>query len=398
MKKYQKLFWWSCQYGHKDIVERLINSEIDIDIDKQDFHCEESGLIKACLGQNISIAELLIENGANMRLKDKKGKSCFEYLKEGKSNIYNNSIQSLRGLYLKFKNSNQNELRKITLQSLFEETNEEGFIIKTKHLVNFELIDFDKIIQDQQKDDFFITYFIGLEFNEKLICDVINFLKDFKDVLESAISTSFFDFLRNYSFDITRIRTDLRVKESRVRLNGIIESKIRLINEFQLIIESKMDSMLKFANIMSHRDEVNRIVNPLNEIDKELENCFDKELIDNYFKEKGFRLNEMINDENNLFRALSDEFFGNQKFFLVIRDKICQYLKQNSLNVLSMQSSENFQENEILNAFSRIYYCKINIHQVNKIPITIKDEIANREINILHHKRIFSGLIKTLLN
>ena len=159
-----------------------------------------------------------------------------------------------------------------------------------------------------------------------------------------------------------------------------------------------MDSMLKFANIMSHRDEVNRIVNPLNEIDKELENCFDKELIDNYFKEKGFRLNEMINDENNLFRALSDEFFGNQKFFLVIRDKICQYLKQNSLNVLSMQSSENFQENEILNAFSRIYYCKINIHQVNKIPITIKDEIANREINILHHKRIFSGLIKTLLN
>jgi hypothetical protein len=370
-----------------------------VDINKQDSITKETGLIKAVLNENLNIVELLIESGANTRLKDIKKNNCFDYLRKRMSKVYTeDSKTELKSFYQKLKNANQQELKQITLRSLFGELNNGHFFIKNEHLIKFALIDIDQMIKDANMDDVFMVYFIGFEFNEKIICDVINVLKDLNDVLISPFQSSLTDFLVLYTVNIETIQESLASEETRIKLIDTINLKICLINEFQLIIESKKDSLLKLSNVIFQRDETNKIESPLNEIDGELENILDNELIENFSKEKGFSVYGLKKDENCLFRALSDEFFGTDKLFLTVRGKISQDLKQSSDmiddSLKKIELLGNFQENEILKAFSNIYDCKINIYQVKKELIAIKNNRTTREINILYHKGQYSSLRK----
>ncbi len=368
------------------------------DIDKQDSITKETGLIKASLNENVNIVELLIESGANTRLKDHKENNCFDYLSKIKSKVYADSKTELKIFYQKLKNANQHELKQITLRSFFGELHNGHFFIKNEHLINFGLINIDEMIKDANIDDFFLTYFIGFEFNEKIICDVINVLKDLNDVLISPFQNSLADFLGLYEVNIETIQDSLASVQTRIKLVDTINLKICLINEFQLIIESKKDSLVKLSNVIFQRDETNKIVNPMNEIDGELENILDNELIENFSKENGFRVYGFEKDANCLFRALSDEFFGTAKLFLTVREKISQNLKHSSDmiddSLKKIEILGNFRENEILKAFSNIYDCKINIYQVKKELITIKSNCTTREINILFHKGQYSSLRK----
>jgi ankyrin repeat protein len=399
VKKYQNVFFWSCKYGHKKILERLLkHHQNEIDINTQDSVTEQTGLIMACINVHLNIAELLIEYGANFGLKDTRAKTCFDYLKGVESDL--NYVEELRGFYLNLKNKSDFELRKITLQRLLNDSSiETGFIIKPVYLISFELVNYEKLLTEASYDSLFMVYFIGCEFQEKLICDIINLLKDFQDALESQMKNSVYEFLETYSVDILQyipddiLRFDLMLEQTRSSLVSLIDVKLNFIGELQRTIDKKRPLLIKLANVIFGQE----IENPLNEIDSELEKFYDKKFVENYFSKIGFNaIKELVNDDFMCFRALSDEFYGDEKYYSVIHKKICQHLKINEAKMdKTLEKSGKFQECEVLNAFSFIYECKINIHQIDKDLITIDVNIESlREINILFYNNRYASLIR----
>jgi len=135
------------------------------------------------------------------------------------------------------------------------------------------------------------------------------------------------------------------------------------------------------------------------EIDPELENYFHNQFVANYLRSRRFKTsNGLIDDEFMCFRALSDQVYGDQKYFFDILTELCQYL--GIYEVTINQKVENFgrfQECKILKAFSFIYECKINVHQIDREPIAICERArSTREINILFLNGRYSSLIKDL--
>jgi hypothetical protein len=123
----------------------------------------------------------------------------------------------------------------------------------------------------------------------------------------------------------------------------------------------------------------------------------DQKLIENYFRERGFKItNELIGDEFMCLRALSDQVYGDQKYFVDILTELCQYLGIYEATVdQGIEKSGRFQECKILKAFSLIYECKINVHQIDKEPITIGENTkSTREINILFCNNRYTSLIR----
>jgi ankyrin repeat protein len=193
-KKYQNVFFWSCKYGHKKILERLLKHHLnEIDIDIQDSVTEQTGLIMACINVHLNIAELLIEYGANIELKDSNVKNCFDYLR--KIDSESTHVEKLRDFYLDLTKASDFELKKNSLQSILNDhTADKGFIVKPKYLISFELVNYEKLLMESNDDSLFMVYFIGCEFQEKLICDIINLLKDFQDSLKSQMKEVFMSF------------------------------------------------------------------------------------------------------------------------------------------------------------------------------------------------------------
>ena len=88
VQRYQRVFFWSCEYGHRKILENLLkNHQHKFDIDRQDSYAEQTGLIMACLNTRTDIAELLIEYGADSKLNDSNFKACFDYLKLNENDL-----------------------------------------------------------------------------------------------------------------------------------------------------------------------------------------------------------------------------------------------------------------------------------------------------------------------
>ena len=122
-----------------------------------------------------------------------------------------------------------------------------------------------------------------------------------------------------------------------------------------------------------------------------------EKFVENYFSKIGFNsIKELVNDDFVCFRALSDEFYGDERYYLVIHKKICQHLKINEVRIdKTLEKSGKFDQCEVLNAFSFIYECKINMHQIDKDVITIDANIESlREINILFFNNRYASLIK----
>jgi hypothetical protein len=183
------------------------------------------------------------------------------------------------------------------------------------------------------------------------------------------------------------------LEQTRSSLVSLIDVKLNFIGELQRTIEKKRPLLIKLANVIFGQE----IENPLNEIDSELEKFYDKKFVENYFSKIGFNaIKELINDDFMCFRALSDEFYGDEKYYSVIHKKICQHLKINEAKMdKTLEKSGKFQECEVLNAFSFIYECKINIHQIDKDLITIDVNIESlREINILFYNNRYASLIR----
>ena len=399
-RKYQLIFWWSCEYGHKDVVECLVrNHQNDIDIDYQEPVTKETGLIIACVEKHKKIAEFLIDHGANLSLKDKKDKIYLDYLRAIKNDeLQTECKDSLKNFYLKLKNSNQNELRHITLSSLLKkDLDEDGFIVKGEYLVNFELIDYAELVKNENKYTVFMVYFAGCEFKEKIICDIINMLKDFRDVLLSEHFNSLNEFLQIYMVDNSQFASSRNFSY----MIRSIESKLILIDELEKTIESKQSFLVNLAKSM-FREEIQ---NPLNEVDCLYEKYLTKDFYEKYISEKYFRdmgknlRVNFIENDNCCLRVLSDEWYGHDRHYLDIRTEISLYLNKDPKEVdeliQNMENFKNFDESDVLKAFSMIYNCKINIYQVNKPLITIdcQPNCNWREISILFHKNIYASLI-----
>ena len=215
----------------------------------------------------------------------------------------------------------------------------------------------------------------------------------------SPLQASIFEFLRHFRVDISEIKMDLTNEAVKARLVVSIDLKLNLVNKFMEIVESKKSFVIKLANKTFQRAETNEIKNPLEEIDPELDNFLDKKLLDDTFREKGFRIFKLTSDEYSCFRALSYEFYGSDKFHEIIRDKIYEHLKKEfSLDYLrEIERLDNFGTSAILKTFSFLYECQVNIHRLFKNLITINETNQNfqkRVINILYHQNHYSSLIK----
>jgi hypothetical protein len=363
VQRYQRVFFWSCEYGHKKILENLLkNHQHKFDIDRQDSYAEQTGLIMACLNTRTDIAELLIEYGADSKLKDKNFKTCFDYLKLNENDV--DHVEKLKDLYLKFKNTSESELKKFTLKSLLKDySTEEGFFIKPEYFISFELIN-ETLFWKLDDHSLFIVYFVGYEFQEKLTRGIIKILKDFQEILKSQMPYSLFELLETYSINIpkTILGFDLMPEQTRSRFVSLIDDKLSFIDKFKRIIEKKRQFLVRWASLMFNLEILDK-----NEIDVELKKYFEKTFVENYLKVRGFKATRgLITDEFLFFRALSDQFYGDQKYFLVIQKKLSQHLGIDMARVdQRLEIPRRFQEFEILRAFSLIYECKINVHQLD---------------------------------
>ena len=93
---------------------------------------------------------------------------------------------SLRTFYNQFKDAAQNDLKRQTLCFLEKDSD---FFIKTEYLLYFGCLDFDKLLNttEAHQDWYFLPYFIGYDFQEKITCDVVNVLKELKYFLKHEI-------------------------------------------------------------------------------------------------------------------------------------------------------------------------------------------------------------------
>ena len=404
---HKKVLWWSCKFGHKEIVDYLLKQQEGVDVNEQDQLSGETALIKAYMNKHTQIAEMLIDYGADFNLKDLLGHDCFFYFNKNNSKVLESQQSSLRDFYLVLKTSSPYELRRKTIHSFFSSKRKEGdFILRRIYSVNLEHIDFDKLINETQNNSSmnscFLSYFIGMEFNDKIICDVINVLKDVKYFLENYTESSLVSLFKEYPLDLKQISDDdLSDMTARERVVNSINSKLNLINEFMLTVESKKNLLLKLPNLIFEQNELNTIVHPLNEIDTELDFYFEKQLLDEAFSDKGFRIKQLRNDGNSCIRALSDEFYGidSSIYLKLISSKISEHLKKEIFceHLRKTEEEGQFTSNEILIAFSTIYDCNINIHRLDKelVSINVKEKTQlTRVINILYHRGYYACLIK----
>ena len=392
---HKKVLWWSCKFGHKEIVDYLLKQQEGVDVNEQDQLSGETALIKAYMNKHTQIAEMLIDYGADFNLKDLLGHDCFFYFNKNNSKVLKSQQASLRDFYLVLKTSSPYELRRKTIHSFFSSKRREGdFILRRIYSVNLEHIDFDKLINETQNNSSmnscFLSYFIGMEFNEKIICDVINVLKDVKYFLENYTESSLVSLFKEYPLDLKQISDDdLSDMTARERVVNFINPKLNLINEFMLTVESKKNLLLKLPNLIFEQNDT--------KLDSE------KQLLDEAFSDKGFRIKHLRNDGNSCIRALSDEFHGidSSLELMSISSNISEHLRKKTSreHLRKTEVEGQFTSNEILIAFSTIYDCNINIHRLDKelVSINVKEKTQlTRVINILYHRGYYASLIKNV--
>ena len=81
-KDYEEAFYQSASAGYSDIVSGLVKFGADINAKSMDG---STPLITLCREENIQAAGILIENGADMSVKDNSGKKALDYLKNKKA-------------------------------------------------------------------------------------------------------------------------------------------------------------------------------------------------------------------------------------------------------------------------------------------------------------------------
>jgi hypothetical protein len=124
-----------------------------------------------------------------------------------------------------------------------------------------------------------------------------------------------------------------------------------------------------------------------------------RETITYFLRRRGFKTsNEIIEDEYLLFRVLSDQHFGDQIFFVDIISAICQYQGIYEASVdQRIVNSGRFQECKILRAFSLIYECNINLHQIGQELIIIGESAKpTREIDVLFYNNRYTSLVRII--
>lgn len=103
-KDYDSAFYQSAIYGYSDIVAGLVKFGADINAKSIDG---STPLITLCREENIQAAGILIENGADMSIRDNSGKKALDYLKNKKSILETVANISMRENYIvseKFRN------------------------------------------------------------------------------------------------------------------------------------------------------------------------------------------------------------------------------------------------------------------------------------------------------
>ena len=109
VKDYEEAFYQSASAGYSDIVSGLVKFGADI-------NSKNSGgstpLITLCREGNIQAAGILIENGADMTIKDGSGKKALDYLKNKKD-----ILETVANIYIKENNIVSEKFRNFTAES-----------------------------------------------------------------------------------------------------------------------------------------------------------------------------------------------------------------------------------------------------------------------------------------
>ena len=389
--------YWACERGYTTITAMLIDKGANINMRDSN---DETPLIKACIAGHKELAQFLIERGADVNIVDKQKRTCFQHLRTKYESINDTAKDSLRGLYEELIQANQDALRQKTLSFIKKNA---SFFIKGEHLIHFELLDTKKVLQLDSEgtekifDFYFLAYFLGFEFNEKIFADVINTLLEAKDLLSNSKILCFFEYVQLYSIRIEEIAMDLNDDAKCVSLIKQIDIKLKLVDELRARIAGKKEFLIRLANSISNKMGGSDMrEDPLNEIDFVLSKYKDQKELNAFYIRIGFMLNEIKRDEKSCFRALSDEFYGWDKYHEKIHTQLREHLQPTNIDQC-MEISEttgDFRNNIVLSAFCDLYQCELNIYQIYKEITTFRGKQAVRDINILFHKKRYASLIR----
>lgn len=244
----------ACFNGHKEIVRILVENGAELNIQDQEGN---TALFETCSQGSKEIFDILVEHGADLNHRNKHGLTAFQLAKE-QGNIEQVEflkIKLIDTLYKLFKHTSSIRLREMVDDAL---NNKKTFFIQRDHIEIFKQIDVDEFSD-------YIHFFKSFDFQEKLIEDVLNYLKDHVELLEIGklkIANNFPQFTKNkfrqdekpndlMSFEqlkeliqcenfliLIQRETNIRVKIKRLRMLieniqvyvEIIKENIRIVN------------------------------------------------------------------------------------------------------------------------------------------------------------------------
>jgi ankyrin repeat protein len=182
-----------------EVIRFLVEKGVDLNVINRNG---ENCLFKAAISGQVDLVKVLIQNGIDVYLRNKNGNliqllsdeirpysSLFEIVNKEIIKILRKRL--VESLCEFLKNSNTEAIRQMITESIEEQSDENSFLLNLDHIEAFESVikdikeEKEDVLQEVRESETW-KYFQSFEFKEKFIEDVINHLKDYKELLEIA--------------------------------------------------------------------------------------------------------------------------------------------------------------------------------------------------------------------